>query len=182
MGLPRWPIHATLFLVIAEAAASTDHCAAGSWPRREDRHRFFPGGKGLIPDPAWKRQFRSSPSHQGWPPGDTLNVAIGRLVGEPHPDGGLLWRPGHQGAVYRPHLVRAITSPTGSDQSSVRNSSCGRAQGEHLGLAPGYAGCDSEGQPGPPFKAWLRPARLAPARWVGSPTHGLGVGVEGRKW
>ena len=72
-------------------------------------------GKGLIPDPAWKRQqFRSSPGNQGWYPGDTLNVAIGQLVEVTPIQMAVFYGAlATKGRIYRPHLVRAITSPTG---------------------------------------------------------------------
>ncbi|HET6485660.1 MAG TPA: penicillin-binding protein 2, partial [Spirochaetia bacterium] len=66
---------------------------------------------GLLPTPDWKEKVK----HVAWVGGDTLNLAIGQgfVTFSPLQMANMIAMVANQGVVYKPHLLKEITSSTG---------------------------------------------------------------------
>lgn len=77
---------------------------------------------GRVPDAEWKREFnRNYPEYQMWLPGDTVNMSIGQgdMLTSPLQMASVYAGIANDGAVMRPHVLKAVLDSTGEVARTV---------------------------------------------------------------
>ena len=99
-------------------------------------------GAGLIPDPAWRREFnRSKPELQHWYPGNTLNMSIGQgdVLATPLQMALVTAAVANGGWKLKPHLLQAVRDENGKAVEAART------QRESVGIDAKYLRLIREG-------------------------------------
>ena len=77
---------------------------------------------GRVPDAEWKKEFnRNYPEYQMWLPGDTVNMSIGQgdMLTSPLQMAAVYAGIANDGAVMRPHVLKAVLDSTGAVARTV---------------------------------------------------------------